>query len=72
MENGLLLLELHCYQYLPCCSAVPLGHQADGYMCDIQGENKWRELGRDVEILYILSFLLIDGELPAMNRSLMS
>lgn len=41
-------------------------------MCDIQGENTWRELVRCVEVLHILSVLLIDGELPVMNQSLMS
>lgn len=53
---------------------VRLCHQWVGQtaVCDIRGENTWRELGRFVEILHVLSFLLIDGELPVTYQSLMS
>ena len=56
------------------CHTVWLCHQdtRQTAVCDTQGENTWRELGRYGEILHFLSFLLIDGELPVMTQSLMS
>lgn len=56
------------------CHTVCLCHQGTRQItgCGIQGKNTWRKLGWYVEILCILSFLLIDGELPVMNQSSMS
>lgn len=70
-KKKLLLLLFFTFLLLTSTRhTVRLCHQRAGQtaVCD----NVWRELGWFVEILHVLSFLLIDGELPVMNQSLMS